>query len=403
MKILHTSDWHLGHQLYQQKRDDEHRAFLDWLLKTVKENAVELLLVAGDVFDTGLPSNYALEMYYSFLARAAGNGCRQVIVVGGNHDSPATLQAPKPVLKAINVTIVGAADVENPGKDLVEVRDAAGIPRALVCPVPYLRDRDVYFPKFGESEEVRTRGIVDGTAAYYRAVANQAVERRRALGVNDLPIVATGHLFAQGMTRSGTERDLYVGNLGLFPVERFPPEFAYVALGHLHRPQVASGHAHVRYSGSPLPCAFDEAVYEKKVFLFDSGNPAAVGEIAVPSFRPLIRAQGTLAAIGDVLAAIPEAPLQPWVEVIYEGNSLVPDLQERVLALAEKGAGRVLACKDRNTARTEAQAVPAIDEMTPAQVFELRLAEVETVEGDRETLRKAFQELLLQVQTGARE
>nr|MBP7633388.1 exonuclease subunit SbcD [Candidatus Ozemobacteraceae bacterium] len=110
MKVLHTSDWHLGHLLLQQKRDEEHRAFLEWLLETVRNERIELLLIAGDIFDSGLPPNYALEMYFSFLSRCAAQGCRSIVVVGGNHDSPATLQAPKQVLKAINVTVTGIRD-----------------------------------------------------------------------------------------------------------------------------------------------------------------------------------------------------------------------------------------------------------------------------------------------------
>ncbi|NLI78599.1 MAG: exonuclease subunit SbcD [Candidatus Riflebacteria bacterium] len=400
MKVLHTSDWHLGHQLHQQKRDEEHRAFLEWLLQVIHEKGVELLLVAGDIFDTALPSNHALEMYYSFLARAAANGCREVIVVAGNHDSPATLLAPKPVLRAIHVTVVGNIVAEQPGNDLVEIRDGQGAPQALVCAVPHLRDRDVYRPKFGEPVEQRMTGIIEGTAGWYRTLADLALERRGALGVPHLPLIATGHLFTQGATKSGSERDLYVGDLGIFPAGRFPQEFSYVALGHLHRPQVARGCPNVRYSGSPLPCSFDEAAYDKKVFVFATESPAEVEDVVVPVFRSLVRVRGDLAALGEGLEKIGPAPLKPWVEVVYEDGPPLSDLEEKVFDLAARGAGQVLTIKDLSSPGGAIAPPPPLDELTPQQVFELCLEQAGTREEDRGLAREAFQRLLLQVQQG---
>lgn len=400
MKVLHTSDWHLGHQLHQQKREEEHRAFLEWLLDVIRAKGVELLLVAGDIFDNALPSNYALEMYYSFLARAAANGCREVIVVAGNHDSPATLLAPKPVLRAIHVSVVGAIDARQPENDLVEIRDVRGAPQAIVCAVPHLRDQDLYRPKFGEPVEQRTTGIIDGTAGWYRTLADLAIERRQTLGLPHLPIIATGHLFTQGATKSGTERDLYVGDLGVFPAERFPQEFSYVALGHLHRPQVARGCPNVRYSGSPLPCSFDETEYDKKVFVFTTESPAEVEEVVIPTFRSLVRVRGNLATLGEGLEKIGPAPLQPWVEVVYEGGPPLSDLEEKVFDLAAKGAGQVLTIKDLSSPGGTTAPPPPLDELTPPQVFELCLEQAGTREEDRGLAREAFQRLLLQVQQG---
>ncbi|HNW36653.1 MAG TPA: exonuclease subunit SbcD, partial [Candidatus Ozemobacteraceae bacterium] len=274
MRILHTSDLHLGHLLYQRKRDEEHRRFLEWLLEVICRERIDLLLIAGDVFDTGFPSNYALEMYYSFLARCGDAGCRQVVVTGGNHDSPATLQAPGQLLRALRVSVIGAVDRERPEDGLITAESADGTPGAIICAVPYLRDRDVYTPKPAEPADLRAAGIIEGTAAWYRRLVDMAVLRREQLGFPELPIIATGHLFAQGGAKTGSERDLYVGDLGAFPADRFPREATYIALGHLHRPQTARGFDHVRYSGSPLPCSFDEADHAKQVLVCDTSAPA---------------------------------------------------------------------------------------------------------------------------------
>lgn len=400
MNVLHTSDWHLGHLLYQQKREEEHRGFLEWLLDLIKLENVGLLLIAGDVFDSGLPSNYALEMYFSFLARCAAHGCHQVVVVGGNHDSPSTLQAPRDVLKALEVFVVGTPDSEHPEHDVITVSDATGIPQAVVAAIPYLRDREVFVPKPGDSLEVRAQGIIAGTVSWYRRLIDVAQARRQDLGRPDLPIIATGHLFARGMTKSGTERDLYVGDLGAFPVSGFPAEAEYIALGHLHRAQEAAEDSRVRYSGSPLPCSFDEAGQKKQVFLFDTAAPRLVRSIEVPIFRSLVKMVGDLPTIRSSLQALQMQPLTTWVEVSYTGLTLLPDLPEQVNALAAELPFplQVLSCRDMSPPALAAECfITCSHEPTPEEVFQLRLDQAGLAPEDHELVCGAFQEILLQV------
>lgn len=405
MRILHTSDWHLGHLLYQQKRDEEHRMFLEWLLELIRIERVELLLVAGDIFDTGFPSNYALEMYYSFLARCGAAGCRQIVIVGGNHDSPATLSAPGQVLRALRVTVVGAIDQERPEQSLITAEDADGTPRAIICAVPYLRDRDAYMPKPAESADQRMSGIVEGTACWYRRMADLALERRGQLGQIALPIILTGHLFAQGGLKSGSEREIYVGDLGTFPAARFPSEAAYIALGHLHRPQAVRGLEHVRYSGAPVPCSFDEAGQEKQVLIFDTSAPSDILPVKVPVFRKLVKITGDIVQIEAALREIPEGTPTTWVEVVYTGDSLLPDLQEQVDAIAGGLPFQVVACRRERseTARNGDLPLIAIHEITPEEVFALRVAEARLNEHDAALVQEAFQEILFQVRQGGRE
>ena len=142
MKILHTSDWHLGRTLCGRKRTAEFEAFLEWLLAALREHEVDVLLVAGDIFDTVAPTNRAQQLYYRFLCRTAEFGCRHVVVVGGNHDSPSFLDAPKELLSFLDVHVVGAVP-EKIQEELLTLRGPDGVPALLVCAVPYLRDRDV--------------------------------------------------------------------------------------------------------------------------------------------------------------------------------------------------------------------------------------------------------------------
>ena len=142
MNILHTSDWHLGRTLYGRRRQEEFAAFLDWLLGCISTYNIDVLIVAGDIFDTSTPGTAAQELYYRFLARVGSTGCRHVVIIGGNHDSPSFLDAPAGLLRALDVHVVGQACTE-PVDQVLLLHDDLGEPQLLVCAVPYLRDRDI--------------------------------------------------------------------------------------------------------------------------------------------------------------------------------------------------------------------------------------------------------------------
>ena len=170
MKILHTSDWHIGRTLYGRKRYEEFEAFLTWLAETIQQNEIDALLVAGDVFDTSAPSNRAQELYYRFLCRVAASSCRHVVVVAGNHDSPSFLNAPKELLKALDVHVVGSS-TESPEDEVLVLCNEQDAPELIVCAVPYLRDRDIRVAEAGESVEDKERKLIEGIRTHYTAVA----------------------------------------------------------------------------------------------------------------------------------------------------------------------------------------------------------------------------------------
>jgi exonuclease SbcD len=269
MKILHTSDWHIGRTLYTKKRYEEFEQFLTWLADTIQRNEIHALLVAGDVFDTSTPSNRAQEIYYRFLCRMAASTCRHVVVVAGNHDSASFLNAPRELLKALDVHVVGCVS-ENLEDEVLVLRNERNVPELIVCAVPYLRDRDIRVAEAGESFEDKERKLVDGIRNHYTAVAALA-ERKRSEAGADIPIVAMGHLFTAGGKTVADDgvRELYVGSLAHVTAKIFPACFDYLALGHLHVPQIVNGSETVRYSGSPLPLGFGEAKQRKSVCLVE--------------------------------------------------------------------------------------------------------------------------------------
>ena len=275
LTILHTSDWHLGRRLYGRKRYDEFVTFLNWLTDTITTQQVDILIVAGDIFDTMTPSNKAQALYYEFLGTVSKSCCQHVVIVAGNHDSPTFLDAPSQVLKFLNVHVIGTA-CEDVSDEVLVLDNSKGMPYCIIAAVPYLRDRDVRSSGAGESMDSKDANVISGICAHYDAVAAIAKSKQADLintHTRHIPIIATGHLFAAGGSTTADDgvRDLYVGNLGKISAEMFSPYFDYVALGHLHVPQRVGGREHIRYSGSPIAMGFGEARQQKQVLLVKFG------------------------------------------------------------------------------------------------------------------------------------
>jgi exonuclease SbcD len=339
MKVLHTSDWHIGRMLYGRQRYEEFDAFLDWLAGLIEGEGVDLLLVSGDVFDNSTPGNRAQELYYRFLCRVAASSNRHVVVTAGNHDSPSFLNAPRELLKFLNVHVVGAPS-DPPADELIVIDGPDREPRLIVCAIPYLRDRDIRTAEAGESVEEKERKIVEGIRAHYRRVC-EAAEAKRALLNRPVPIVAMGHLFAAGgRTAEGDGvRELYIGSLAQVGTDLFPACIDYLALGHLHIPQRVGGSDFIRYSGSPLPIGFGEAGQEKSVVLVTfSDLSTQVTTLPVPRFQELKTLRGDWPFIAREIGALKSQESQAWLEISYEGDEIAGDLRARLdEATAESG------------------------------------------------------------------
>lgn len=396
MKILHTSDWHIGRALYGRKRYEEFEQFLDWLICCIETEGVDALLVAGDVFDNGTPSNRALELYYRFLCRVAGAGCRHVVVTAGNHDSPSLLNAPREVLRYLNVHVVGSM-AETAADELVVLHDSDGKPGLIVCAVPYLRDRDIRRAEAGETFEDKGRKLVEGIRDHYRLVGEAALSRSTVLG-GKLPIIAMGHLFTSGgQTVEGDGvRELYVGNLGQVRADVFPDCFDYLALGHLHVAQRVSGSDVCRYSGAPMPMSFGEAGQRKIVVAVNAGaEGVTVREIPVPGFQALATVRGDWKRVSERIAALKKEAASVWLEVIYEGDEVIGDLQERLRELIDGTALEILRAKNmRLVERTLSRMATeeTLDDLTVDDVFARCLAAHAVPQEQQAELVTAFRE-----------
>ena len=286
LRLLHTADWHLGHQLHGVDRAHEHRCFLDWLLNVLEAEQVDALLIAGDVFDSANPPVAAQAMFYEFLATARRR-CPQLnmVIIAGNHDSPARLEAPEPLFRGINARVVGL--LPRSGRDfqperlLVPLTDRRGEVAAVCAAVPFLRPADL--PVVAEDGDIDP--LVEGVRQIYREAADAA---RRQLASHQA-LVLTGHCYlARASLSELSERKVLRGNQHALPPEIFPQDCAYTALGHLHLAQWL-GRQHLRYSGSPLPLALDERRYNHQVVLADLDGPACadIRTLPVPRTVPI--------------------------------------------------------------------------------------------------------------------
>ena len=275
LTILHTSDWHLGRRLYGRMRYEEFEAFLSWLQDTISAQQVDVLIVAGDIFDTMTPSNRSQALYYEFLGKVSKSCCQHIVIVAGNHDSPTFLDAPSNVLKLLNVHVVGTA-CDDLNDEVMVLDNTDGTPHCIIAAVPYLRDRDVRGSSAGESAQSKDANVIAGICGHYNDVADIAKAKQAELvktHQSHIPIIATGHLFAAGGTTTDDDgvRELYVGSLGKVSADMFSESFDYVALGHLHVPQRVGGRETIRYSGSPIAMGFGEARQQKQVLLIQFG------------------------------------------------------------------------------------------------------------------------------------
>ncbi|MBD8450828.1 exonuclease subunit SbcD [Serratia rubidaea] len=396
MRLIHTSDWHLGQYFFTKSRAAEHQAFLRWLIAQIEQHQVDALIVAGDLFDTGSPPSYARELYNRFVVELQQTGC-QLVVLGGNHDSVATLNESRELLSCLNTTVIANAQPDA-GQQIVTLNRRDGQPGALLCAIPFLRPRDLLTSRAGESGTQKQQALQEAIAGHYQALYQAACAQREALGLT-LPIVATGHLTTVGVTTSDSVRDIYIGSLDAFPAQAFPPA-DYIALGHIHRAQQVAKSEHIRYSGSPIPLSFDELGNAKSVFMVDfaDGGLQQVTPLPVPLFQPMQLIKGDLAQIERQLQQFADyqGELPVWLDIEVATQDYLSDIQRRIQALADNLPVEVVLLrrsKEQRRQAIEQQDKETLNELSVDEVFERRLAqESELEEARRGRMRDMFRQ-----------
>ena len=212
MRILHTSDWHLGQHFMGKTRLEEHHAFLSWLVEQVQAQAVDAVVVVGDVFDTGTPPSYARELYNDFIVKLQQTGT-QLVILGGNHDSVAMLNESRNLLGCLNVQVIPSvmADID---EQVIVLNNASGAPAAVLCAVPFIRAREVMSSESGQSGADKQRSLQEAIAGHYQqlfARAEQHSAQHHQQHGQRLPNIGTGHLTTVGTSSSDSVREIYIG------------------------------------------------------------------------------------------------------------------------------------------------------------------------------------------------
>ncbi|WP_372624862.1 exonuclease subunit SbcD [Arsukibacterium sp.] len=407
MRILHTSDWHLGQHFIGKSRAGEHAAFLRWLVTKVTELNIDAIIVAGDIFDTATPPSYARELYNQFIVELQPTAC-QLVVLGGNHDSPAVLAESKQLLAKLNTTVIPAIPAELT-EQLLVLQDKNGKAACLLAAVPFLRSRDLLQSQAGQSGQQKQQNLQQAIASHYQqlfALAEQYNQQHQL----QLPIVMTGHLTTVGVSQSESVRDIYIGTLEAFSASAFPPA-DYIALGHIHQAQQLNSNTDIRYSGSPIPLSFDEARQQKQLWLVDFSNQQkTISSIAIPCFQSLASIKTDLASLPAMLTSqLDKLAVNDtlWLEVVISSSDgYLTDLQPRVeQLLIDKPVELLRLRRERNNSGASLQQLKqtSLAELAPADVWQARLADETLTTEQQQQLSALHQQVLATVQDAAQQ
>lgn len=408
MRLFHTSDWHLGQNLHGQERDFEHACFLEWLLRQLKHEQPDVLLIAGDIFDTVNPPVKAQERLYDFIVSAhEQQPALTVVMIAGNHDSGSRIELPAPLMRRLRTHALGRVlwlddgqlDVE---RLLLPLPDASGAVRAWCLALPFLRPAEVTGPQRGDDY---LKGIAQ-VHEWLIAAANAKRQPGQAL-------VAVSHAhMAGGSISEDSERSLIIGNAEALPASLFGPDISYVALGHLHQPQKVNGEERIRYSGSPIPLSFSEIGYQHQILdvRLDGETLVSVEPRLIPRAVNLQRlGPAPLGELLDQLGELPDIDLlaeeqrQPWLEVRVRLDEPQPDLRQQVESALQGKAVRLVriaaeyAGKGGRDAQDSGAELIELDQLSPEELFRRAWRDAYGNEVDDTTL-KDFALLLQDVQ-----
>jgi len=400
MKILHTSDWHLGQYFMMKTRENEHSQFLSWLIDVINQQHIDAVIVAGDIFDSASPASYARKLYADFVVQLQQSSCSQLVIVSGNHDSVAVLNESKSLLKALNVSVLAGLS-EALSEHIITLTDQSGEQQALLCALPFLRATDVMQSEQGSSAEQKQMSLQQGIAETYQniyALAEQQAE-------TTTPILATGHLTTVGCAVSDSVREIYIGTLTAFPASLFPP-FEYIALGHIHKAQQVQKSEFIRYCGSPIPLSFDESKQSKQVNIIEFTNKenVKVSELVIPVFQSLKIIAGDIESITEQITAMKAdtSNQSVWVEVKLKQAHYMSDLHSYLSELVEGTQIDILKVSSpqiNEMNQWQETDKKSLDNVTPEQLFEHRLDIEDNIsDQQKQQLKGLFAQVLSEVE-----
>ncbi len=352
IKLLHTSDWHLGKRLFRLDRGEEHALFLDWLIQTIKEESIDYLLVAGDIFDVPTPPHSALKMFFDFLGRLSKETDCSCYIIAGNHDSGALINAPAALYDEHRVNVWGK--LEEIPKHWKILKDKTGKEVLQLCAIPFFRHYEL-------SQEMESgEELLGQLIKYFENPPNK-----------ELPKIFMGHHLFGMFEAAGSEQVVSLSGLDSIPTKALTPYFIYGALGHIHKPQRISRDPEINYSGSPLQMRFSEQ-HEKSVQILSFDGELKITKKTIPFFRELLRLETTLADYKKDLKELKSSsPLTPQVEVILHLPApqvgLTDEIKEQCLKQGVELLSLIPVYEEKEYEQKE---VRSLVDLSPFQLFE---------------------------------
>lgn len=406
MKIIHTADWHLGQSFYEYDRKTEHIYFLTWLKKTVRENNIDILLIAGDIFDSPNPSAESQKIYFSFLHEITNeNPDLQIIIIAGNHDSAARLEAPNPLLEEINISVRGIIKRDTIG-EIDYARLIIPLNKGGYClAVPYLRQGD--YPDAGNYSQ-SVKAMYD---KLYEIICKKNSENQMP-DKTFQPVIAMGHLQATGSEISENDRSerTIIGGLECVSPEAFSGNIVYTALGHLHRGQRVSGRDNIRYSGTPIPMSFAEKNNRQGVVLVDINSSGTepgeyqtdIKQILFEDAIKLISMPQIAMPLEDVLLEIKRLPegeitnMSPYLEIKVLITEPEPSIRHRIEEALKGKAVRLARISAITQESQKERKTATLEELQMANPMDIAEKKFEEQYGN-EKMPDAMKRLLLEV------
>lgn len=419
MRIIHTSDWHLGQHFYGKSRASEHQQFLNWLIEQSISQDIDAIIVAGDIFDTGTPPSYAREMYFDFIAKLQKTNC-QLVVLAGNHDSVAMLSESKQLVQQLSTRVISTVS-DNIAEQVFILNSLKTKQQAVICAIPFIRPRDIVKSYAGQSATEKQQSLQQAIAKHYQHLFDhaQGMSKQHDSTSSRLPIIATGHLTTIGASTSDSVRDIYIGTLEAFSASEFPPA-DYIALGHIHRPQKVTKSEHIRYSGSPIALSFDEVKWQKNIVIveFKQGELAQVELCNVPCFQPLAMVKTSIENLAEDINKVVEEqqqlasklPEKIWLDIEIESAEYLQDLTQRIEQLTDSLPVEVLLVRRSKQARAKMpinEKKITLNELSVQDVFDARI-ELEDWHSEEQLARKQrlnnlYQTIAENIQLGDKE
>jgi len=395
MKILHTSDWHIGKKLYNQTLDETLQLFFEWLISKVEEQKVEYLIVAGDIFNTPFPSQSSLKLYYTTLYKLTQTNLKKIILIAGNHDSPATLNAPKDILEILDIKIISSIP-QDLNDLIIELKDYEGNLKAVVAAVPYLREKDLKKSVLNETYEENLSAVSNGIIDFYKNIEKLTNKYRK----ENIPIIATGHLYILPQRNTDIDSENYMlGGIQQLSIEDLPAFYDYFALGHIHKPLKLDKIGKIRYCGSPIHMNFSEAGEKQCVLLTVENNEISSKKIIIPKYRDLLNVSGTFNEVCKILESYKNDYQQrAWAEVTIVEKKQDSLIEQKILDLRDRLTEiEILHFKYKFTdIETEIEnkisTTKGLDELRPMDIFE-KIIENEN-EDYRDELKTTMKELI---------